>query len=379
MAHTAGHRVSQDLLLEIAEHCDLKTLSSLMQTCKHVYLIINSYKQSIAKAKIATYISPPTGLVLTSRDEKRCVIPLRNSLHTVRELQRREDRVDSILDRGGFMLTDRPDTLGLGSLASLEKFKAGLRDALYITDQIADLAAHPSLDQAGGVSDVKARAWHTMSDSTTDVRSTGVNTLSAYNARLALHFRKMRQLRQLQIDLLRSLPTRLLCWLLTLAAGGSKGYARYCMRLLESDPGMGHARVMAFKEVLLRGGGFILWGFLRGRGPLHSFVKAAIWACTEEVMFFEWSGGWGWGAVGEDEARAPDGLHMTIMDELRQRFVEAKREQIAENKNRNGEEEWDETTWGANDTLEEVHRIVGEEVECKSWKGYAAVEHDIKG
>lgn len=340
--------------------------------------LLTEYEHSIAKAKIAAFEQKPIGLVLTSQNEERRIVPVRNSFATVQELELRRVRMDSLLSNSGFLLIDEPKTMRMPSLDVLQKFKVGLKDALYITERLSDFVADSSPHQTND--NVDRRESQAAPDSSPNGNNTTVNDHSgaelglgpfasddaeifAYNAQLATQFRQMEALRGLQAVYLRALPSRDLAWVLTLAAGASKGYARYSYELLKNDPAMADARVMAFKEVLLRGGPFFLWAFMRGTGSLGSFVRRAIWQVAEEVLFFEEN-------VEIGGQRVPDGLHMTIMGELRRRLVEARCAQA-------GAEGlvFDDEGFGSSDVWKEVNAIVGREVGWSGWKGYAAVIH----
>lgn len=314
--------------------------------------------------------------MLASRNEERYVIPIRNSFSTVRELHRRGARMDSILNSSGFLLVDEPKTLGMPSREVLERFKVGLRDALYMTDRLADFATEPSLYASLTQSEeseprrspphADAGGGDNYDDDSMPFASDDAE-VSAYNAQLAQHLRQMHHLRDLQIAHIRSLPTRDLAWLLTLGMGASRGYRRYSWELLKHDPGMGAARSMAFKEVLFRSGVFFLWGFMRGTGSLAGFIRAMIWQVAEEVIFFE-------EGVEIEGERMPDGLHMTALGELGRRVVEARKREAAEEGSVFDEEAFTTTS---QPLWEEVNHIVGREIGWTDWRGYEAVQHPV--
>lgn len=300
--------------------------------------------------------------MLSSQDEARHIIPIRNSYHTVQELELRETRVDSLINNSGFLLIDEPDTMGMPSLESLQRFKAGLKDALYITERLSDLGASLPSHQMRDDDSIEPKPLLAVDSGPASSPSDEAGIL-AHTAQLAAQFRQMEALRDLQAAHLRALPSRDLAWAVTLAAGASKGYARYSSELLKNDPAMADARVMAFKEVLLRGGPFVLWAFTRGGGSLGGFVRRAVWQVAEEVLFFE-------GGVEVGGQRMPDGLHMTAMGELRRRLVERRRGEAAAEGVAFDEDEVDSRdVWG------EINGVVGAEVGWSGWRGYAAVVH----
>lgn len=334
---------------------------------KDIHSLITSFEHSICQAKIAASYHSPHDLVLSSEDEQRCTILERNTFATVQELKRREWRIDSLLDRCGFLLTSDPKILGMTS-ECLEKFKTGLRDAIYLADEVADLATQHHIP------DVIKQTQSLVSS------SIGLTMTDSHNTTTfgSLKQRRCTQaaLRRAQIAHLRSRTSRDLAWLVTLAAGGSKGFARYSARLLESDPAMADARIMAFKEVLLRhGGSMVLWGFLRDSKTLGTFVRQAVGQCAVEVLFFEENLHLPTQTEedldeneGKDE-EMPGGLHMCIMEELNRRMVEEKTARASEK----GElfdgivNSWE--VWEAIDAL------VGKEVGCETWKGYGAIRY----
>lgn len=244
---------------------------------------------------------------------------------------------------------------------SLGKFKAGLRDGIYLADQLADLATqHPIPEPTKQPASPSDSAIDLL---TTDLIAPGLNP--ALTQRRRAHM----ALRRAQVAHLHSRPSRELAWLLTLAAGGGRGYARYSARLLENDPALADARIMAFKEVLLRhGGSLVLWGFMRGLGTLGAFVKHAVAQCAEEVLFFEESAQV-FAEDGEEDGEMPSGLHMCIMEELNRRMTEERRAEAAEK----GE------LWSGDvdtrEVWEAVHALVGKEVGSETWSGYGAIKY----
>lgn len=258
---------------------------------------------------------------------------------------------------------------------SLEKFKAGLRDAIYLADELADLATrHPIPKHTRQI----PHLFHT---------AMGLTATDSYDTTSFGTIRQRRgaqvALRRAQVAHIRSRASRDLAWLVTLAAGGSKGFARYSARLLESDPAMADARIMAFKEVLLRhGGSMVLWSFLRGSKTLGTFVRQAVGECAVEVLFFEENlhlptqtteqdldEDEGEGEDEDEGEEMPGGLHMCIMEELNQRIVKEKTARASQKG-----EFFDGivNTW---EVWQAVDALVGKEVGCETWKGYGAIRY----
>lgn len=263
---------------------------------------------------------------------------------------------------------------------SLDKFKVGLHHALHLADQLSDLATNFT---------IRSPSPPTTTLAPFNEPPPLTNPLTSLPLRRpddAVQHRAATALRHAQIKHIQQLSSRELAWLVTLALGASKGFARYSKKLLETDPAMADARVMAFKEVLLRyGGTLVVWGFMRGTGTLAQFVKQAVAQCAEEVLFFEGGGqvvaSFGFHAAQEDgEAddhetgppeKEPAGLHMSIMQELNRRVTRSKKAE-AEKKG----ETWDEDEEvGTIEVWEEVNKLVAREVGCASWRGYHAIKY----
>lgn len=352
-----------------------------------IHDLITEYEHSIAGAKIDASPLPPPGRVLSSEDEQRCTIPVRNSFATVCELDRREHRCDSLLNRGSFLLTSEPDILGMTE-ESLEKFKAGLQYAFRLADSLADLATYFTV--LGGPQPPTSLAPNglapfPLTDNTVLPTSSPSRSRPSNDA-VRQQYLAATALRHAQIHYLRQLPSRGLAWLVTLAMGASKGYARYSAKLLQTDPALADARVMAFKEVLLRhGGSLLVWGFMRGTGTLAQFVKTAVAQCAEEVLFFEVNGQAAAGLWQHQHDGAADdlgngvvdaepaGLHMTIMQELNRRIQRIKKFE-AEEKG----EVWDGEEVGPLEVWEEVNKLVAQEVGCGGWRGYHAIKYPVR-
>lgn len=320
------------------------------QQQQNVRNLLTHFEKTITKAKIAAFEQPPIGLVLTSQNEERCIIPIRNSFATVRELELRRMRMHSLIDNCGFLLVDKPQTMGMPSLEVLERFKAGLREALYVTECLSDLETHPSLlkYQTGEVAD--------------EINPHGAYLgFGAHIAQTERQFQQIKALRDLQAAHLRKLPSRDLAWLLTLGQGAVKGYERYSWESLKNDRFMLFERMTAFTELTFCGGLFFLWAYVRGTGSLGSFACKAINGVANEVKLFEQNAYFG----GQEK---PVGLHRTIMKELRERLVKIRRARAAEDGLDFNEEDVDSI-----EVWKETHDFIGREIGWKGWKSYHAV------
>ncbi|ROW10938.1 hypothetical protein VMCG_01264 [Cytospora schulzeri] len=351
--NSQGYRVSKELLLKIAEHCDRKTLLSLLQTNKDIHTLISNYERSISAAKLENFLIPPQSHLLTSRDEKRYVIPKRNSFVTVRELELREMRMNSILDHGGFLLTPCPEFLGLTS-ASLDKFKAGLKRAMYMADRLADVAADPEITRAR--EDVKARLESLRIDATGSMSDEDI--AARRDADYEVYVELAKALRTKQAAIIRDLSTIDLAFLLTLGEGAMIGWQRYMAKYATSDPNF-YNKMDAFGELVFREGCFAVWAFVRGTGSMLAFVNTAVTVVAEQIWRYE---------LGFDQSDA--GLTMAVHKELKQRLQDAKEE-----------DDDDDPCFDEVDpdnplaVKEWAHKLVGGQIGCDEWKGYYAIEY----
>ncbi|POS70554.1 hypothetical protein DHEL01_v211049 [Diaporthe helianthi] len=358
----ASQQVGADLILDIAEHCDRATLSTLMQTSKAIKELISGKERSIAMAKLKMFPLPPLGEVLSSEDEGRCRIVGQYSFATIQEMDLRERRMVSILDNSGFLLTDDAKKLGLPGY-SLIKLKAGLKRALYIADRFSDLETQPEVLHIQGQTDWQLFSLQSGSDSIGGViDGNDLDKIEAFGDEVqAQHFAITVQ-RKLQFEMIRGLETIDIAWLLTLGEGAMKGCTRYYGRMFESDPAGTHYKVVAFKEELLRKGSFMLWAFLRGGGSLATFARASIRQTGEEIMGFE---------IGQHHNC---GLSSMLHKEMRQRVLkelQRKDPLFVDGCDDNDQNEKEELLPAR--VMQEAHRIIGMQIGCQGWCGYGRI------
>ncbi|KAI3397599.1 hypothetical protein diail_10571 [Diaporthe ilicicola] len=359
-----SYRVSPELILDIADHCDQGTLRALMQTSKDVKALISGHERSIAAAKLKTFLLPPIGEILSSEDEMRCRITGKHSFATIQELELRERRMVSILDHSGFLLTNNSKSLGLDE-HSLRSLKAGLKRAFYITDRLADLETQPEIRQVQNEVTRRLSSMQVGADSVADAvdeddfdknGAFDEAVMLQHDAEVEAQHSAFMVHRGLQFTMIHELTTLDLAWLLTLGEGAIKGCTRYLEKYFESDAAGTQYKVMAFKEELLRKGFFIMWSFVRGVGSINAFVKACLRQTGEEIMLFEF---------GQHHNR---GLSPALHQEMRQRVLdELKRKDPLFA----GDEDHEDLTPAI--VMAKAHQMIAEEIGCEDWHGYSSI------
>ncbi|KAI7783006.1 hypothetical protein LA080_012601 [Diaporthe eres] len=376
-----SYRVSPELILDIADHCDRATLRTLMQTCKashypaqshtrhqlagHINALISDNERSIATAKLKTFLLPPLGEVLSSEDERRCRITEKYSFPTIQEMDLRERRMNSILDNSGFLLTDDTKPLGM-ACDSLARFKAGLKRSLYITDRLADLETRPEVQHIQSRITRRLSSLQVGGDSVGGaVNENDLDKIEAFDedvmlqhdAEVEAQHSAVMVHRNLQFEMIQQLATLDLAWLLTLGEGAIKGCTRYFENMFLSDPAGTQYKVVAFKEELLRKGSFILWAFVRGVGSMDAFAKNSLKQTGEEIMGFE---------IGQHQNC---GLSSILHQEMRQRVLE----EIQRKDPLFDDDDEDEEQPSPARVMAEAHRMIGKEIGCKNWHGYSSI------
>ncbi|KAG6362124.1 hypothetical protein INS49_010353 [Diaporthe citri] len=384
-----SYRVSPELILDIADHCDRATLRTLMQASKashypthphtnhhlappvrpgpgiasHINALISNNERSIAAAKLKTFLLPPLGEVLSSEDERRCRITGKYSFATIQEMDLRERRMSSILDNSGFLLTDDIKPLGMTD-DSLARFKAGLKRGLYITDRLADLETRPEVRHVQNNITLRLSSLQVGGDSVggavnendlDKIESFDDEVMLQHDAEIEAQHSAVMVHRNLQFEMIHELATLDLAWLLTLGEGAIKGCTRYFEKMFLSDPAGTQYKVVAFKEELLRKGSFILWAFVRGVGSMDAFAKNSLKQTGEEIMGFE---------IGQHQNC---GLSLVVHQEMRQRVLEEIRRKdplFVDD---------DEEELSPARVMAEAHRMIGEEIGRKNWHGYSSI------
>lgn len=345
-----------------------------------IHSLIGSKSHSISKTMLARYPMPPAsdGLATTFRTGIRLVIAERNSFATVQELQRRERRISSLLDNGGFFLTDADSPLRLNRPA-LQKMKDGLAHAMRLTDRLADTDGCKEIIEKLGLpvpkyKDDLAKSWRMLYKVN---RSTGspIPGTDLLRTCMFLAYNK-------QEAIIEELPTRDLAWLVTLADGAAMGFKRYTMGKYKDANNRAVAN-MAFQEMILRDGSSVLWAFVRGDRNDCGYIEERLIQCGCEIIW--WEDG---GSVARTASGAkflPDGLHMTIMQELRRRFIREaieERERLQAEKagqendddSEDGNSDFDPEDFRAVDAWSRVNEIIKKEIGAEQWLGYMNVE-----
>lgn len=332
---------------------------------------------------IARHPMPPPadGLALTLRRAKRFLISERNSFETVQELQRRERRVSSLLNHGGFLLTGANSPLGLPRPA-MEKLKEGLTHAIRLTDRLADVDGSREIveqlcERACPPVEAGLRvSWRTYHDKEHHWRFPEPQDV-VLRAQLLKAYDK-------QKAIIQGLSTSELAWLLTLSDGAAMGFQRYTVRKYK-NAGARAVVNLAFEETVLRYGSSVLWAFVRGDKSESRFWRKCLANCICEIRWWEHGG---MDARTETGGKlVPDGLHMTIMRELSSRFIKeimesmsqekaekTKKEEEDEDEDDDAADGFDPADFTAADTWTRVNRIIREEVGSELWLGYVSAE-----
>lgn len=278
----------------------------------------------------------------------------------------REFRVTSLLDRGGFLQTDKPETLGLSS-ASLDKLKAGLRRAMHLADRLADTMAEPEVTRTRDELCGRLASLQLDRGSAGPVSDEDLSALR--DAEHQAHAELTRALRGRQRGVLRGLAALDLALLLTLCEAASAGWQRYMARRASVDVRF-YSKMEAFGELVLReGGSFTLWAFVRGTGRLLAYVGRGVGAVAEEL----WWHGVGFGQGGDG------GLCSAVHEELRGRFLESRPAaggSTGPEEDEEDEEEEEEAEQPDADGPMVVkmwaHGLVAQAIGCDAWVGYYA-------
>ncbi|EOO03397.1 hypothetical protein UCRPA7_1089 [Phaeoacremonium minimum UCRPA7] len=186
----------------------------------------------------------------------------------------------------------------------MDKFKQGVKRALYITDLLADTVAHYPKMLEGAEANGKR------------FRNTKI----------------MAKIRFQQIRIIRCLPTRDLAFLLALTTMAGRGYARYQGPKLETEPD-GWDKVISFQEMILRHGSYSLWGFVRGPIEITNRVQDYIlngvddireWECAQHFIYHDEDGAYEATSLDDSDTSwmvdSLPGLHLTLMREFRARL-----------------------------------------------------------
>lgn len=311
------------------------------------------------------------------------------------EIELRLARMQSVL-RSDFLRTHRPAALGLTSPAMLDKFRAGLTSALLAADELADFGASVSEEAKAKDAGLTFEAWVTEDDMITtgeDARYLDEmpDLLPEHRKFIDYYdncYYQTLELRQRQRQRISHFSTRLLCWMVTLAAGCGQGTIEERQgNSLEVDPSELDMNEdddefvieLATKEAVLRHGTKFLW--MRhgaGRWDQDFAWGASSWfvECKHDFELFDETGGviFDMGAAPglmAGDVELPHGLHMSIMGELRDRII-AHRHHLAEIERTF----FDETSWTVAHTMNVVHKLVGTEIGFPQWRGYEGLGKD---
>lgn len=324
--------------------------------------------------------TPPAadGLVSTMQKGTRLLIPELNSFATIQELQRRERRMSSLLNHGGFFLTSAQSPLRLAHPA-MQKLKAGLKRAMRLTDRLADADGRGEIVGQLSPAVCPAQGNLVMSWRMLHKANRGANPPVPESAELRAW---LFMAHDKQSAIIKEQSTSDLAWLMTLAKGAVQGFERYTVRTFNHAAARAVANT-AFQEFILRDGSSALWAFVRGDKCESAYWESRLAQCGCEIVWWEEGGSHARTASGDK--LLPDGLHMTIVRELQRRFIqeaieererrrEEKAQKEAEEDEDDEEDEVDPSAFGLLDTWVRVNAIIKKEIGAEEWLGYQNVQ-----
>ncbi|KAI0111729.1 hypothetical protein F4814DRAFT_450404 [Daldinia grandis] len=131
---------SRDLILEIAQNLDVKSLLKLSETSKENNLLIKKYERSLSQSRLASFAVLPPGDVLSSELCLRRPIK-HGSFQMLLEFEHRKSRVKEILTASPYINLESLPGLELSN-PQQERLCAFLCRAFAQCDYIADIAAN---------------------------------------------------------------------------------------------------------------------------------------------------------------------------------------------------------------------------------------------
>ncbi|KAI1658358.1 hypothetical protein F4813DRAFT_388633 [Daldinia decipiens] len=132
---------SRDLILEIAQNLDAKSLFKLCETSRENNMLLKTYQRSLSQLRLAEFPVPPPGDVLSSELYLRRPIK-HGSFQMLLELENRRSRVKEILTASPHFNIGSPPGLGELTNPQQERLCAFLYRAFAQCDYIADIAAN---------------------------------------------------------------------------------------------------------------------------------------------------------------------------------------------------------------------------------------------
>jgi hypothetical protein len=228
--------------------------------------LISAHERSLCHQKLQSLPIYPLDQVRDVFNKPTCPFISSASFKGMRVHEERR-RSNATILRGAFLSTDCPKNLSI-SVAQLCRLRTAYAKAMDIADHTADI---------GQLTAVQRR--------TDDVRST-------------------------QLEYLRGLPTLDLAFLIDMARQAGLGYHRYFYRPSLDQVDL-EKQVMAFKEAVLRHGSTIIVAIVRGNRDDGHYVSSLVEDIRLEVEMWE----------NDASSDLEDGLHMTVVQEMRERFL----------------------------------------------------------
>lgn len=223
--------------------------------------LIKEYEKSISATMLQTLPLPPKTQVTSSDDQHQRAIVGKNSFATVKEMELRNARINSIVDNGGFFLTARPELLKLDG-QSLPVFRNGIKLAMHIVDRLSDIKSDAFILH---MRDVRFSQFYSLEFDT----STGEGRAVEEDARCHMFQSHMAILRARQAVVLRACSDLDLAWAITLFEGAMAGWHRRTCLQVRSDA-LFKLKKYACGQNVLHYGSFFIWALVRGSGEISS-------------------------------------------------------------------------------------------------------------
>ncbi|CAJ2512783.1 Uu.00g009020.m01.CDS01 [Anthostomella pinea] len=285
-------RLPNELILDMVEHMDVRTLKAFMATNKELCGFIKDHEHSISKARAAIFPLPPLGNVLSSATPERNVL-LQNTFSLLHELEIRELRIDYLIQKHPefFNLASPP---GLPPLTMEQQGRLGplIKRALLQCDAMADIAANAPCKPIGEeyYSLITSGVW------SVSPLPRGLRNMDPFTN---VHARPG------QVAYIDSLPLADVAVLLFLINMLGFGFSQ-AKKFDGSDPTI-NERITVFEECVLRHGSWFVWAHVSDRATMREMAGHMLRAGLTELT--EWETG----AEG-----VLQGLKMTLVERFRQ-------------------------------------------------------------
>ncbi|KAI1460376.1 hypothetical protein F4805DRAFT_391514 [Annulohypoxylon moriforme] len=132
--------VPNEIILEVAQRLDTKSLLNLMLTNKTIHKLIKDHQQSVLMNFMLRFITPPPDVALSSEVFLRRPIE-KNTFAMAAEMERREAHAEDVLT-SDYLKGAIPDDFRALEPQKKKVFYALMKKAILRCDQVADVAAN---------------------------------------------------------------------------------------------------------------------------------------------------------------------------------------------------------------------------------------------